>query len=46
MQDALDKAFAWRVLRMSLMVAVLFWSLAYRLQPDTQGIPGFVYVNF
>jgi hypothetical protein len=37
---------SWQVLRFALMLVVLFWVLAFRLQPDAGGIPDFVYVNF
>ena len=40
------RTLAVRVLKLTLMLAAVLWTLAYRLHLDSSGIPDFVYVNF
>lgn len=35
-----------KVLRWSLMGAILFWVLVYRMSVQSSHLPNFVYVNF
>ena len=36
----------WTALKISLMLAGLFWTLVYRLSESATRIPEFIYVNF
>jgi hypothetical protein len=36
----------WTLLKWSMMLCALFWTLVFQLGEVTQALPGFVYVNF
>lgn len=49
----LEKLLAWgwttgdrKLLKWSLMIVVIIWTLVYQLGEDRQALPEFVYVNF
>ena len=45
-QAALSAHAKWKLLRWSIMIAMVFWTLVYRLGLDKAQLPEFVYVNF
>jgi hypothetical protein len=36
----------WKLLKWSLMICTIFWTLIFQLGTDTQTLPEFIYVNF
>ena len=36
----------WKLLKWSLMVCAILWTLIFQLGDDTQALPEFIYVNF
>ena len=36
----------WKLIKWSLMICAIFWTLIFQLGEDLQVLPEFVYVNF
>lgn len=43
---ALPTRAKWKLLRWSIMIAMIFWMLVYRLGMENAQLPEFEYVNF